>query len=127
MNQMMLDFCNWLQNRQFALGVSGSLWAFPYVQLIHYTGLSIWLGTTLLVDLRFLGLVKQRENASKFARDLVPLNWTGLAIAVTGGFLLFSGSAATYYQNIAFDVKFPILVFGILYHAWLQVKEKQWG
>lgn len=121
------QFCAWLQNQPWALALGGSLWTFPYIQLIHYTGISIWLGTTILIDLRFLGLVRQHENAAQFARRLVPLNWTGLGIVVTGGFLLFSGNAETYFLNPAFRIKFPLLLFGIAYHAYLQGKEQMWG
>ena len=121
------EFCRWLQNQPWALALGGSLWAFPYVQLIHYTGLSIWLGTTIMTDLRFLELVRRNENAAQFARRLVPLNWTGLGIVVIGGFLLFSGNAETYFLNPAFRIKFPLLLFGIAYHGYLQVKEKKWG
>lgn len=123
----LLHFCEWLQNRQFALALSGSLWAFPYVQLLHYTGISIWLGTTLMVDLRFLNLVRRKQNAAEFARSLVWLNWIGLAIVITGGFLLFSGNPETYFLNVAFRIKFPLLLFGIAYHAYLQVKQMKWG
>jgi len=127
MNDLLLPFCKWLQNQPFALAVSGSLWAYPYVQLIHYAGLSIWVGTTLLVDLRLMGLVRRRENAAQFAKNLNALSWIGFTIAVIGGFLLFSGSAETYFLNAAFRIKFPLFLFGIAYHGFLQWKESDWG
>lgn len=127
MNEIMLSFCRWLQNQPFALAVSGTLWGYPYVQLIHYTGLSIWVGTTLLVNLRFMDLVKKRENAARFARKYFVLNWIGFAIAVFGGFLLFSGSAESYYLNAAFRIKFPVFLVGVAYHGFLQWKSSDWG
>lgn len=123
----LLHFAQWLQQREWALALSGSLWAFPYVQLIHYTGISIWLGTTLMVDMRFLGWVRKKENAAEFTREMMWLNWVGLAIVVTGGFLLFSGNPETYFLNVAFRLKFPLLLFGILYHGFLQAKQLKWG
>ena len=43
MYRLILAFANWLQNTPMALAVGGSDWAYPYVQLTHFTGLSLWL------------------------------------------------------------------------------------
>jgi hypothetical protein len=127
MNDMLLQFCHWLQNREWALALGGSTWAFPYSQLIHYTGMSIWVGTSLLVDFCFLGWFKRRQTPAEFASDMFALNWTGLGIGLVGAILLFSGSAETYFQNAAFRIKIPIALFGLCYHIFLQMKNKEWG
>ncbi len=122
MDSTLSAFCYWLQNRDFALNISGSTWIFPWVQLLHYTGIGMWVGTSLLMDLRIMGLIKPSKTVGKFTRGLLAFNWTALAIGVTGGILLFSANALTYLHNAAFRIKFPLLVFGILYHGFLQGK-----
>lgn len=127
MQESLLNFCHWLQNTSVGLAVSGTSWGYPYVQLIHFFGLSVWVGTIVMLDLRLLGLGGRRHTASELAHQLTPLTWTGLGIAVTGGFLLFSANAATYFQNFAFRTKIPLVLTGIAYHVVIQQKTRQWG
>jgi hypothetical protein len=127
MNDLLLHFCEWLQATSVATTISHSLWMYPFVQLIHFTGLSLWVGTIAIVDLRFLGLTGRHQNATLLAEQLLPWTWTGLGIAILGGFLLLSASATTYLQNAAFRVKIPIVLTGILYHIVVQQKMRRWG
>ncbi|MCZ6490020.1 MAG: hypothetical protein O7A06_05765 [Acidobacteria bacterium] len=127
MQDFLVNFGNWLQNTAVGLWVSGTVWGYPYVQLTHFLGLSLWVGTIVIVDLRLLGLVGGRQTASQLAEQLAPLKWAGLGIAATGGLLLFSGLAETYVQNPAFLTKLPLLLLGIGYHVVIQRKMPQWG
>ena len=127
MPEWLINFGDWLQNTTVGLAVSGTTWGYPYVQLIHFFGLSLWVGTIVMLDLRLLGLVGRRQTASELAEQLTPLTWTGLGIAVTGGLLLFSGIAASYVQNFAFQVKIPLVLTGIVYHYVIQRKVRKWG
>src|ERR1700690_3871362 len=102
MDGSLVIFGHWLQNRPFALAIAGSDWAYPFVQATHFTGLSLWVGTNILVDLRLMGVWKVRENAAELTSSLFTWNWIGLCIAITGGFSLFAVSATTYIANPAF-------------------------
>src|SRR5579863_3091792 len=103
-------FGHWLQNRPFALEIAGSEWAYPIVQAIHFTGLSIWVGTSVIVDFSLLGVGRKSSTSLHLSEALFIWNWTGFAIAVTGGFLLFSVSAETYLVNLAFLTKLGLLI-----------------
>ena len=120
-------FCEWLQNTAVGLWVSGTIWGYPYVQLVHFFGLSLWVGTIVMVDLRLLGLAGRRQTASQLAEQLSPLKWAGLGIAAIGGVLLFLGIAATYIVNIAFLIKVPLVLVGIAYHIVIQRNMHKWG
>ncbi len=102
MYRLLIAFAGWLQNTPLALSIGGSDWAYPYIQLTHFTGLSLWLGTSVAVDLRFLGLIKEKQKPPQLSDRLFVLNWTGFGIAIIGGALLFSISAQTYVLNPAF-------------------------
>jgi hypothetical protein len=121
----MLDFfmaiAKWLQNTWWALDISGSTWAYPFVQLTHFTGLSLWIGTNLPLDLRLLGIGTKRQTASQLSDALFAWNWTGFCIAVLGGFMLFSSAATKYVPNPAFEIKLGLLVpIGVLWHILVQ-------
>jgi hypothetical protein len=124
----LLEFGNWLENRQFALSIVGSTWAYPYVQALHFSGLSLFVGTNLALDFNLVGLWKRQETPAELCSDLIVWNWIGFVIAITGGFLLFAASAATYVVNSAFLTKLSFLIpVGLILHIMIQRKVYDWS
>lgn len=127
MESSLVMFGHWLQNRPFALSIAGSEWAYPIVQAIHFTGLSLWVGTSVIVDLRLLGAGRKFSTSLQLSSALFIWNWIGFGIAVVGGFLLFSVSAETYLTNIAFLTKLGLLIpLGLVFHIAIQRKAPVW-
>lgn len=121
-------FAKWLQGTHWALYISGSTWLYPFVQLTHFAGLSLWIGTTFALDFRLLGLGRKRQTAAELSGDLFGWNWIGFAIAICGGFLLFATSATKYVVNPAFLVKLGILIpCALVIHIVNQQKSRVWG
>lgn len=128
MYESLVSFCKWLESTWWGTGVRSSYWAYPFIQLIHFSGLSLWLATNVVVDLRLLGVGKKRQPASQLSDMLFAWNWIGFGIVVLGGFLLFSGTATTYVVNPAFRVKLGILVpLALIWHIVVQQKTRTWG
>lgn len=127
MDSSLLHFGHWLQNRPFALAIAGSDWAYPFVQATHFTGLSLWVGTNVVVDLSLMGVGKKSASPLQLSDALFIWNWIGFGIAVVGGFLLFSVSAETYLSNIAFLTKLGMLIpLGLALHIVIQRKAPMW-
>jgi hypothetical protein len=123
-----VGFGHWLQNRPFALSIAGSDWAYPFVQATHFTGLSLFVGTNIAVDLSLIGKGKKSSAPLQLSDMLFVWNWIGFAMAVTGGFLLFSVSAQTYLTNIAFLTKLGLLIpLALVLHIVVQRKAPEWG
>jgi hypothetical protein len=128
MYEYLATFCKWLESTWWGTGVRTSLWVYPFVQLTHFSGLSLWLGTNVAVDLRLLGVGKKRQTATQLSDALFAWNWIGFCIVVLGGFLLFSATASTYVVNPAFRVKLGILVpLALIWHIVVQQKTHTWG
>jgi hypothetical protein len=122
-----VSFGHWLQNRPFALSLAGSDWAYPFVQATHFTGLSLFVGTNIAVDLSLIGMGKKSSAPLQLSETLFVWNWIGFVIAVTGGFLLFSVSAETYLTNMAFLTKLGLLIpLGLVLHIVVQQKAPAW-
>lgn len=101
---------------------------YPFIQAIHFSGLSLWLATNIVVDLRLLGLGKQRRTAAELSSALLAWNWIGFLVVVLGGFLLFSGIGTTYLVNEAFRFKLGVFVpVAIAWHVFVQRKVRVWG
>ena len=128
MYHLLIEFARWVQSTRLALNVLESGWAYPYVQLMHFTGLSLWVGTNLLLDFRLLGAGKKFVTLPQLRDALFAWNWAGFAIAIAGGYTLFSTAALTYVRNPAFEVKLGILIpLGLLVHIFVQYKAVEWG
>src|SRR5215475_7355769 len=121
------NFCNWLQNTSLGLWVAGTTWGYPFVQALHFFGLSLWVGAILMLDLRLLGLTGRSQSIREFSADLFPWEWVGLCILLPGGLLLFSANAETYFMNPAFEVKIPLVLGGIVYHIAVLLKVRAWN
>jgi len=122
-----VGFGHWLQNQPFALSIAGSDWAYPFVQATHFTGLSLFVGTNIAVDLSLIGIGKKSAAPFQISEMLLVWNWIGFAVAVTGGFLLFSVSAETYLTNMAFLTKLGLLIpLALVLHIVIQRKAPEW-
>ena len=127
MSGTLLNFGNWLQNTRLALSIASSTWSYAYVQALHFSGLSLFLGTNLALDLSLLGVGKHRHTPAELSAGLIVWNWIGFCIAITGGFLLFSASAASYVINPAFLTKLGILIpVALIVHITVQSKVRGW-
>jgi hypothetical protein len=72
-----MPFCQWLQNTSVAVWIAGSDWAYPFVQLTHLTGRSLWIGSTIALDLHLMGVGERRQTPSRFSDALFVWNWIG--------------------------------------------------
>jgi hypothetical protein len=128
MHDFLVTLCKWLENSWWGTEVRTSLWAYPFIQLIHFTGLSLWVGTNVALDLRLLGVGRKRETAAQLSEALFGWNWLGFCVVVLGGFLLFSSSATTFLVNPAFRVKLGILIpIALVWHIFVQRQARTWG
>jgi uncharacterized membrane protein len=87
-----------------------SLWLFPVIETVHIFGIILLVGGTSILDLRLMGLTFREEPVSKLAQRFLPWAWTGFAIQVTTGTLMFSSEATKMYGNLGFQVKMLMIL-----------------
>jgi len=128
MHEMLMSLAQWLEASPWGAPTRTTTWFYPYVQLTHFTGLSLWLGTNIALDMRLIGIGRWKRTAAELADDLFVWNWIGFCIVVTGGFMLFSATATTYLANPAFEVKLGMLVpTAVMWHVIVQRRALTWG
>jgi hypothetical protein len=128
MGGLLMAWAKWLETSPWGFPVRTSLWLYPFIQLIHFGGLSLWIGTSAAVDLRLIGLGRRRQTAAQLSDQMFAWNWIGFAIMLLGGFLLFSATATTFLENAAFLVKLTYLVpMALAWHIVIQRKARTWG
>ncbi len=128
MHTWLVGICDRLQNIRLVVWLVTAQYAYPFIQWTHFTGLSLWLGTTLALDFRLLGAGKRFQTAAQLSDALLLWNWLGLGIAVLGGFTLFATAAVGYIANPAFRLKLgALLPLALAWHIFVQRKSRIWG
>jgi|SRR5690242_1477476 uncharacterized protein DUF6644 len=107
----MLEFCQWLETREWAVAIHQSLWLFPLIETAHLFGIILLVGATSALDLRLIGWSMKDQPVSRMARRLLPWAWVGLTVQVGTGFFLFASEASRCWENKAFRVKMVMLIF----------------
>jgi len=80
------------------------------------------------LDFNLMGWWKRHESPAELCSSLIYWNWIGFVLAITGGFVLFACSAATYVYNPAFDTKLGFLLpAGVILHIVIQAKAYSWS
>ena len=115
---MISGFLEWLGQTPWSIRLLESLWAWPLLESAHVLGITLFVGTTMMMDLRLLGLSFGPLRASDFTERLLPWTRAGFAIMVVTGVLVFYSNPLRYYHNLFFRIKILMLVAAGL-NVWL--------
>jgi hypothetical protein len=107
----------YLENSSVAAAIRASTWAYPVLEIIHITGITLLVGAAFMFDLRLLGFSRQLPVMG-LARHLLPWSKRGLLLIVPSGFLLFITNAVALAANPLFWLKMTLLATAGL-NAWL--------
>jgi hypothetical protein len=124
---MLLHLCRWLQDNSFIALINGTAWTAAATEIVHYFSMFILVGSMLIVDLRVLGFVARRQDASQLAERLFPWMWASLVMNFLSGFLMFAGSATSYYRNDIFYDKVGVILLAIVANVIVQQKVRKWN
>ena len=113
----LLGFCRWLETTEWSIALHESLWVYPIVESVHVLTLCLFVGMTVILDLRLLGVTMRRVPVSEIATRLRPWSGVGFALMVVTGALLFYAIPVRTYLNIFFRLKVAMLILAGL-NAW---------
>ncbi len=106
----MLGFCQWLESTRWSVALHESIWAYPIVESVHVLTLCLFLGLTVMMDLRLMGLAFRKTPVSDIMGRLLPWTLGGFVIMVISGSLLFYAIPVKTYLNIFFRLKAAFLL-----------------
>jgi hypothetical protein len=97
-------------------------WVFTTGLVLHFTGLSLLMGSMLIVDLRLLGFPRQMpaQESLKFLRVAL----LGFAINLLTGITFFTFDPADYWLNPAFRIKMVLVVLAGVNALYFAVTER---
>lgn len=110
----------WIESSALNTWVLGNAWVWPTLEILHFIGLSLLMGTMLVIDLRMAGFLRQIAVTS--VSRLLPLAGLGFAINLLTGLLFFFGDPARYSINIGFQVKMVLIIVAGFNALWFYLK-----
>jgi hypothetical protein len=125
-----LEVCRWLASTPGSIALHESIWVYPIVESVHVLTLGVFLGLTVMVDLRLLGASLVATPVSQVTRCLLPWMLAGFAVMVVSGALLFYAAPVRTYFNIFFRLKMTFLVMAgfnvVVFHFTTSRTMPQW-
>jgi hypothetical protein len=86
------------------------------VQIVHLLGLTLLVGSVLMVDLSLLGFGMRRHPVSRIAGELAPWTLGGLIVMLITGPLILTSEALKCYDASFFWIKMGLLAVTLLFH-----------
>ncbi len=112
----LLPAFEWMQHSYLGETIRHSAALIATLEIVHLIGLTLLIGTILMVDLTLLGRGIVSHPVSRIARELS--NWTvaGLAIMLASGPLILFSEAVRCYKTPAFWIKMALLAIAVAFH-----------
>jgi hypothetical protein len=109
-----ISFTSWLETTALSVWVreAPTMFAFPFILILHAWGMGIIAGGNAAIDLRILGFAP-RVPLSVMAR-FYPVMWFGFVINAISGFLLLMGYPTKALTNPVFYLKLACIAAGMV-------------
>ena len=114
----LLRFCEWMASTPGSIALHESRYLFLIVLTVHVLTLTVFVGTAVMIDLRFLGVTMSRVPVSEIMSRLLPWTVAGFLLMIASGALLFYAAPLLRYHNLFFRIKMVALVLAVL-NAWV--------
>ena len=98
----------WLIRTPVAGFVRDTEWVWPVLEICHFMGLSLLLGTIGIFDLRLMGWARSIPPAA--LHRAIPIGIAGFCINAITGSMFFTARPSFYIGNIAFEIKMALIV-----------------
>src|SRR5580692_5869029 len=114
--ELLFPFFDWLGHSAVGTTIRSSAVLIALTQIIHLLGLTMLIGTVLMVDMALLGFGIRRHPASRIAAELAPWTTGGLVVMLISGPLILSSESLKCYESSFFWAKMGILIVAITFH-----------
>ncbi|MBZ5643238.1 MAG: hypothetical protein LAO19_10790 [Acidobacteriia bacterium] len=102
-------------------------WMYASVSVIHYLTMFWFIGSVAVVDLRVMGVAAKKRNLAELAAQVFPWAWTGMALAIVSGFLMFATDAGDWAPDPVFHFKLLMIALSIAATIVVQWGSPKWA
>jgi len=105
---------DWLGNTAFGQWLGQSTDRIAWLFVMHLFGLTLLMGSTLLLSIRLLGFGFRSQRLAQLTKEIAILRSAGLVLMLLSGALIFTGGAVSYFQGEWFHRKMVLLAIALL-------------
>ena len=120
----------WLARPTITTMIAESVWIYPVAESSHVLAIALFLGLTVMLDLRLLGLTLRRVPVSEMVTRVLPWAVPGGVVAVVSGMLAFLSDPERFMVNVFFQVKAVALLLAVLnllvFHLIVYSRVREW-
>jgi hypothetical protein len=116
MRESLHPLFDWYGHSALAQTMSNSSALIAIAQIVHLIGMTLLIGSIMMVDLTLLGYGIKRHPVARVSAELAPYTWTGLAIMFATGPLNLASEAQRCYDSSFFWIKMILIVAAIAFH-----------
>lgn len=88
--------------------VNGQGWLWPFMETTHFVGMSLLIGSLLVVDLRMAGHFRSLDLIA--THKLLPVAFIGFGLNLVTGVLFFCGDPMRYAVHAGFQLKMILVI-----------------
>ena len=110
---MLSHFADWLSGTPASLFLQERLWIVPASQSVHIIGVSVVFASTMMVNLRVLGIGATGRTTAQLTDDLLPWVWRALAVLLVTGAIQTIAEPARQFVTPAFWAKMMLLCVAV--------------
>lgn len=123
-------FVTWLGETPWSIALHESQYMYSFIETAHVMGITLFVGTIAMVDLRLLGLAFKDVSVSAMLKKMLPWTVGGFALMVVTGLLLFYAIPVRTFHSLWFRIKVVLLLAGAIniwhFHHRVQQDVSKW-
>ena len=123
-------FTEWLAQTPWSIALHESLYAYTWIESLHVIGITLFVGTIAMVDLRLLGVSWRAVPVSQMTARILPYTIAGFVIMFITGLLLFYAIPVRSWHSIWFRAKMILLLAAAIniwfFHRRVQRDRARW-
>jgi hypothetical protein len=111
----LLDLFTWIDQSWLGASIRSSSWVFAFIEVFHLLGLTLLLGSVIVLNLRLLRFGSTASPLADVAQDTMPWMLLGMTLTFGSGIFLFVSEAVKCYNNPPFFIKMGLLFLALVF------------
>ena len=120
----------WLAAQPGSIALHESLYAYTWIETAHVLGITLFVGTIAMVDLRLLGVALPRAPVSAMNARILPWTVAGFVLMIVTGALLFYAIPVRSFHSLWFRAKILLMAVAavniFVFHARVERDRDRW-
>src|SRR5271169_5640009 len=114
----MSKFAEWLADTPWSVALHESLYMYTFIETAHVIGITLFVGTIAMVDLRLLGLAFKGAPISQMNARMLPWTVAGFVLMFATGLALFYAIPVRTWHSVWFRAKVILMLIAAV-NIWI--------